>query len=137
MDDNPTTEEVTRSLSTVPDQPERIGSVTLPQKVSELRQKLWPESQTGAEIPVYALYDRIYRLDVLMTAWQIVVQNDGAPRVDGKSCRTSLVMAPWVGPRPGVTRRTADETLSAATGQACVRAETGWSASSAGHSHGP
>jgi len=40
LDDNPTTDDVTTSLPSAPVEPERIGSVMLPQKVSELRRKL-------------------------------------------------------------------------------------------------
>ena len=91
MDKCPTTEEVvTERLLNELGYPERIGTVTLPQKVSELRRKLGQKAKQEPKFRFYTLYDRIYRLDVLMAAWQIVLQNDGAPGVDGISCRDIL-----------------------------------------------
>jgi RNA-directed DNA polymerase len=87
LDQNPTTEDVASTPSISPAPPEWIGNVKLPQKVSELRRKLSQKATQEPKFRFYALYDRIYRLDVLMVAWQVVVQNDGAAGVDGVSCR--------------------------------------------------
>jgi len=55
------------------------------EKVRQLQRRLWMCAKQSKTRRFHALYDRIYRSDVLWEAWRRVRSNGGAAGIDGET----------------------------------------------------
>jgi RNA-directed DNA polymerase len=60
-----------------------LGSLTTPEKIRNLQRKLYLKAKNEPGFRFYALYDKVYRDDILLHAFEMAKANEGAPGVDG------------------------------------------------------
>jgi RNA-directed DNA polymerase len=58
-------------------------SLETPEKIRSLQRKLYIKAKTEPDYRFYLLYDKIYREDILLHAYELAKANRGAPGVDG------------------------------------------------------
>ena len=56
-----------------------------PEKIRELQRKLYRKAKQEKEYRFYLLYNKIYRPDILIHAYNLVKANKGAPGIDGET----------------------------------------------------
>lgn len=59
-----------------------------PEKIRTLQRKLYTKAKQEPDYRFYALYDKVYRADILRHAYNLVRSNKGAPGIDGVSFET-------------------------------------------------
>ena len=57
--------------------------LTTPDQIRTLQRKLYIKAKQEPSYRFYALYDKIYRADILKLAWRLVKANKGSPGIDG------------------------------------------------------
>lgn len=62
-----------------------VNNLRTTDKVQELQRKLYLKAKSNADFRFYALYDKVYRMDVLRKAWERVKANKGAAGIDGQT----------------------------------------------------
>ena len=61
-----------------------MGNLSTPNSVQKLQTALHAKAKAEASYRFYALYDKIYRADILAHAYALCRSNRGAPGVDGQ-----------------------------------------------------
>ena len=59
--------------------------LTTPEAIRTLQRKLYVKAKQQPAYRFYALYDKLYRADILSHAWLLVKANKGSPGMDGIS----------------------------------------------------
>ena len=59
-----------------------VNNLRTTDKVQELQRKLYLKAKSNVNFRFYALYDKVYRMDVLRKAWEMVKANKGAAGID-------------------------------------------------------
>jgi RNA-directed DNA polymerase len=103
-------------------------------KVRELQHALFRAAKRDPGRRFHALFDRIWRGDVLQKAWERVRSNDGAAGIDGVSL--TMIEQRGVAVPRGSARRDPVRALPTAAGAARVDPETGRQAATARHTDG-
>ena len=110
-------------------------SLTTPQSVRKLQRALYAKAKANPAYRFYALYDKVWRKDVLWYAWGCCRANGGAAGVDGESFEQieSRGVEAWL---DGLMEELKTKTYRPGAVRRVYIPEAGWEATAARHSDG-
>ncbi len=60
-------------------------TLSTPEKIRTLQRKLYRKAKSEPSFRFYALYDKVFRMDILDHAYHLARSNKGAPEIGGVS----------------------------------------------------
>jgi len=106
-----------------------------PVKIRTLQRKLYAKAKQEPGYRFYALYDKVYRGDVLQHAYRLVRSNKGAPGIDGVSFEAIEAAKGGRAISCEAGGRSEEQNVSAYAGASGDDTQAGWKPEAVGHSH--
>src|SRR5215472_11499994 len=109
-----------------------VMNLRAPESVQKLQAALHAKAKEMPDFRFYALYDKVYREDVLFHAWRLAKANGGSAGVDGQTFSDieDYGVERWLG-------ELAEDLRSATTGAARLYPETRRAETTVGDIHNP
>jgi hypothetical protein len=114
--------------------------LTPPPKVEKLQTALHAKAKQSPNYRFYALYDKIYRADVLAHAYRLCRANKGSPGVDGQTFLDieEYGVGTWLDELAEELKgRTERKNVPSSGRSAGDDSQTEWQGATVGHSNGP
>lgn len=111
--------------------------LSTPNTIRTLQRKLYHKAKQEPVFRFYALYDKIYRDDILSHAYDLVRANKGAPGIDGVTFKAIESVEGKIEYLAKLAEALQEKTCRAQAVRASVDTQTRWQQAPVGHTDPP